>query len=256
MRPPYPPPPAPYPRHLYSKPVLIGLIGSYAAAFYFIGIVAAMTSNPPIKPSLEGPFVAMYAIASFLLLGNIIAVLIMDARGFVTLNGMIKWRRIPLLLRLVVGYFAILLSPYMLVVYYIQAFRTYRQANAARMFASLPAAQPSPDLVLPKAFLRSRPFKALLLGGGALVAVIITITIAAITASPTDVDPLAGRLVPVVGYLTAIPAIIYGHRTLKHLRQSYGRTPSTRLVIAGLWCGYITLGLAFLTTPQAIWGPF
>ncbi|HKV85510.1 MAG TPA: zinc ribbon domain-containing protein [Ktedonobacterales bacterium] len=60
-----------------------------------------------------------------------IAVAICDWRGFTSLHGAIKWGRMKLWQQLLLGYFFVGLSMFLVPVYLIQAFNTYRQATHA-----------------------------------------------------------------------------------------------------------------------------
>lgn len=126
-----PPPTAtPFVPHLYSKPLLIGLIAVYGASLALFAVGGALSGTPQLS-SLPFVVSVLFAIGGLsVIFGVPIAVLILDARGFVTLNGSIKWSRMPFPVRLVVGCLALMLYPYMLIAYFIQAFQTYRQAKA------------------------------------------------------------------------------------------------------------------------------
>lgn len=132
MRPLYPPLPAPYPRHLYSKLVLIGLIVTFSISMALFVVGGSLSDNVPANSflmSLANVCLSVGGIFGFYVVP--IAVLIVDARGFVTLNGFIKWRRMHILVRLIVGYFFLGLFPFLLCVYFFQAFLTYRRASAS-----------------------------------------------------------------------------------------------------------------------------
>lgn len=112
-------------RHLYSGQVLAALTIGCIAVFIFLFVSAALSSaNPENESSVL--YNVLSTIGSLLLFALIIPVLIIDWRGAVTLNGVIKWRSMRVWLRIVAGFFALGLSPFLLVVYLSQAFQTYR----------------------------------------------------------------------------------------------------------------------------------
>lgn len=107
-------------RHRYSGRVLAAFAFGYIFSLILVFVEAALNPNEA-SPGLLG------TLGTLLLIVISIIVMIIDWRGFVTINGLIKWRRMPMWLRLVVGYFfigmcAIIVPP----IYFSQAFQTYR----------------------------------------------------------------------------------------------------------------------------------
>lgn len=118
-----------FPRHLYSGRTLALLGGTFAA-----GIVLIL-SDPTTYSSASGTGAtatsagALGTIGAFICVCEVVAICVLDWRGATTLNGFIKWRGMRMWQRLVVGYFLIGLSIFLVPVYLIQAFSAYRHAK-------------------------------------------------------------------------------------------------------------------------------
>jgi RNA polymerase subunit RPABC4/transcription elongation factor Spt4 len=113
-------------RHRYKGATLAALVLGYV-----IGLILFIGVNVTISDTLQNQEPSGFAgvllvIGGILLFAVAIVILVIDARGFVTLNGLIKWRSMPRWLRFVAGYFALGLWPYALPIYFVQAFSTYR----------------------------------------------------------------------------------------------------------------------------------
>jgi len=111
-------------RHRYSGWVLAALaIGNIVSLILVFADPALYPNNPQYAASPG--FLGMTG--TLLLTVISIIVLVIDWRGFVTINGFIKWRRMPIWLRIIVGYFALGLWPVIILpIYLFQAFQTYR----------------------------------------------------------------------------------------------------------------------------------
>lgn len=113
-------------RHRYSGRVLAVLAFGYIFSLILLFIGAALSPAPTQNDTNLGFAGVLISIGGLLFIAIPIAVLIIDWRGFVTINGWIKWRRMSVWARWVVGYFALGIWPYVLPIYFFQAFQTYR----------------------------------------------------------------------------------------------------------------------------------
>src|SRR6266571_8366019 len=109
--------------HVYSKRTLIILTTGYIVSWIlFFADPATMsslsqTNSTQLTPGVLGTIAVMGFIAV------VVVLLIMDWRGFTTLNGWIKWKRMKIWQKLVLGYFFIGLSIFLVGPYLIQAYR-------------------------------------------------------------------------------------------------------------------------------------
>lgn len=112
-------------RHVYSKRTLIILTTGYIVSWIlFFADPATMrslsqTNSPQLTPGVLGTIAVMGFISV------VVVLLIMDWRGFTTLNGWIKWKQMKTWQKLVLGYFFIGLSIFLAGPYLIQAYRAY-----------------------------------------------------------------------------------------------------------------------------------
>src|SRR5258706_3967687 len=121
---PQPPQNAPFQRHLYRGRTLVALISGYIISWIlffadpnFWSSMNEQTSNA--SPGLSG------TVGMLGLICVVVVVLIIDWRGLTTVNGWLKWGRMKMWQRIVLGYFFIGLSIFAAGVYFVQVGQTY-----------------------------------------------------------------------------------------------------------------------------------
>jgi RNA polymerase subunit RPABC4/transcription elongation factor Spt4 len=112
--------------HVYSKLTLIILtIGYIVSWILFFADPAIMkglfsqTDSTQLSPGVLG------TIGTIGFIVIVVVLLVIDWRGFTTLNGWIKWKRMKAWQKIVLGYFFIGLSIFLVGPYLIQAYRAY-----------------------------------------------------------------------------------------------------------------------------------
>lgn len=116
------------PYYTYTGSLLAGLSVAWGAAMILMFTDPSVWTSAQTATSSTSSFGVTGSIGVFLLLCVVVAVLLLDWRGFTTVHGAIKWGRMKVWQRLIVGYFFIGLSMFVLGIYFFQAFQTYRQA--------------------------------------------------------------------------------------------------------------------------------
>jgi hypothetical protein len=143
----YPPPQPPIPGQFYSLPpqppnnppppykkgILLTLIGLYIT-FWFFAFVAGIFS-----PNGFAIFLGNLGISLFW--GVLVSVLIMDWRGFLTINGWIQWQKGKAVKRILLGLLCLMVSPFLLGIYFVRVFRTQRRSP--QLIAAGPVSLPS-----------------------------------------------------------------------------------------------------------------
>lgn len=115
-------------RHIYSLRTLIILTTGYIVSCIVFLVPFVVTGNmgeTNSTSSLPTTIAAFMDIGLIGLLAVVVILLIIDWRGFTTINGWIKWSRMKTWQKLVLGYFFIGFSPYIPVPYLIQAYKAY-----------------------------------------------------------------------------------------------------------------------------------
>ena len=113
-------------RHVYSKRTLVILtIGYIISWILFFADPAVMkglfsqTDTTQLSSGVSGTIGMIGFIVS------VVVLLIIDWHGFTTLNGWIKWKQMKIWQKVVLGYFFIGFSIFLVGPYLIQAYRTY-----------------------------------------------------------------------------------------------------------------------------------
>lgn len=117
------------PRRLYSGRALTLLSGGYAAGLLLVlcdPATYSATSDTAGNGSSPG---VLSGIGVFIMLCIVVAICVLDWRGATSLNGYIKWRSMRAWQQWILGYFLIGLSVFLVPIYLIQAFNTYRHAK-------------------------------------------------------------------------------------------------------------------------------
>src|SRR5947208_580968 len=110
-----------YQRHLYS----VKMLASLAIAFVVSGLL--ISGDYTFQSHLggaSGPLAIIGWVIYLLVIATITAV---DWRGFLTMNGFLKWKPLTGKQRLIVGCLFIALNIFFLAVYLLQAYSTYRR---------------------------------------------------------------------------------------------------------------------------------
>ncbi len=145
----YPPPPPPIPGQFYPLPsqppgktsspykkkVLFTLIGAYIAFWLFVFIAGASSQN--------GFAIFLGNLGISLFWGVLVSALILDWRGFFTINGWIQWQKGKRAKYVFLGLLCLLFSPIVLGIYFVRVFLAQRQASQQGLVA--PGSTPSPS---------------------------------------------------------------------------------------------------------------
>lgn len=120
----------PFQRRVYSRRTLIILTVGYAISWIlFFADPATIAGLSQASSTQQAPGV-LGTIATAGLIAIVVALLIMDWRGFTTLNGWIKWRQMKTWQKIVLGYFFIGLSPFLAAPYLRQAYKAYADSKS------------------------------------------------------------------------------------------------------------------------------
>jgi len=112
-------------RRVYSQRTLIGLASGYIISWILFLADSATISSISQQNSTQLSPGVFGSIAIVGLISIVTVLLIMDWHGFTTLNGWIKWKRMKTWQKIVVGYFFIGLSIFLVMPYLIQAYSAY-----------------------------------------------------------------------------------------------------------------------------------
>src|SRR6266487_2031843 len=119
----------------YSRTILFILICAYVAFWLFVFVAGAYSPN--------GFAVFLGNVGISLLWGTLVSVLIMDWRGFFTINGWIRWRQIKGAKRILLGLLFLCTFPLLMGVYLVRALLMYRRSSQQIAPGSVPIPSPS-----------------------------------------------------------------------------------------------------------------